>query len=267
MKAYEIMDDLFSLANPLWSDRTCDTLKAGDPNAEVSKVAVSMFATADIVRQASDWGAQLLIVHEPTYYNHWDDHSDDYFETAKRRLIESTGLTIYRFHDHPHCTDPDIITDGEIQYLGLDCTVEKTDVFDLTRLRLTNPMTPRQLAKYIEDTLGIAHVRIAGAADVPCTALSLMVGTPGGLEQELLRPDTEIILTGEICEWSLGERVRDAAQMGYRKAILVLGHIGSERDGMKYAAHILKERQPHLDVRYFECGEVYTYSDSHSERI
>ena len=90
----------------------------------------------------------------------------------------------------------------------------------------------------------------------------LMVGTPGGLEQELLRPATEIIITGEICEWALGEHVRDAAQLGYRKAILVLGHIGSERDGMKYTALILKERQPQLDVRYFECGEVYTYSDN-----
>ena len=262
MKAYEIMEDLFSLSGPLFSDRTCDTIKAGDPNAEVTKVAVSMFATVDIVRQARDWGAQLLIVHEPTYYNHWDDHSDDYFEVEKRRLIEASGLTIYRFHDHPHCTDPDIITTGEIQYLGLDCTLEKTDVFDLTRLHLNTPMTPRQLAKHIENTLGIAHVRIAGAADVPCTSLSLMVGTPGGLEQELLRPETEIILTGEICEWALGEHVRDAAQLGYRKAILVLGHIGSERDGMKYTAQILKERQPQLDVRYFEGGEVYTYSDS-----
>ena len=262
MKAYEIMEDLFSLSGPLFSDQTCDTIKAGDPNAEVTKVAVSMFATVDIVRQARDWGAQLLIVHEPTYYNHWDDHSDDYFEVEKRRLIEASGLTIYRFHDHPHCTDPDIITTGEIQYLGLDCTLEKTDVFDLTRLHLNTPMTPRQLAKHIENTLGIAHVRIAGAADVPCTSLSLMVGTPGGLEQELLRPETEIILTGEICEWALGEHVRDAAQLGYRKAILVLGHIGSERDGMKYTAQILKERQPQLDVRYFEGGEVYTYSDS-----
>ena len=150
MKAYEIMEDLFSLSGPLFSDRTCDTIKAGDPNAEVTKVAVSMFATVDIVRQAKDWGAELLIVHEPTYYNHWDDHSDDYFEAEKRRLIEASGLTIYRFHDHPHCTDPDIITTGEIQYLGLDCTLEKTDVFDLTRLHLNTPMTPRQLAKHIE---------------------------------------------------------------------------------------------------------------------
>ena len=262
MKAYEIMNDLFSLSMPLGAERTCDTCKAGDPNAEVTKVAVSMFATVDVVRQAKNWGAELLIVHEPTYYNHWDDHSDDPFEQEKRRLIEASGLTIYRFHDHPHFTDPDIITTGEIRYLKLDCTVEKTDIFDLTRLHLAEPMTPRQLAKYIEKHLDISHIRIAGAAEVPCTTISLMVGTPGGLEQELQRPGTEIIITGEISEFGLGEHVRDAAQLGHRKAILVLGHVGSERDGMKYTAEILKQRQPQLDVRYFECGEVYTYSDS-----
>jgi len=126
---------------------------------------------------------------------------------------------------------------------------------------LTAPITPRQLAKHIEDKLGIAHVRIAGAADVPCTSVSLMVGTPGGLEAELLHPGTEIILTGEICEWALGEYARDAAQLGHKKAILVLGHIGSERDGMMYIADVLREKHPELQVKYIECDEVYTYTD------
>lgn len=261
MKALEIINDLFSLARPVSFEQTCDTLKAGDPNVEVAKVAVAMFGTVDIIRQASTWGAELLIVHEPIYYNHYDEHSDDPFECEKRKLIEESGLTIYRFHDHPHCTDPDIITTGEINYLGLDCTIEKTDVFDLTRLHLKNPITPRALAKYMEDTLGIAHIAIVGAADEPCTNVSLMVGTPGGYETEMRRSDTEIIVTGEISECCLGEHIRDAAQLGHRKAFLVLGHVGSERDGMKYTAEILKKRQPQLDVRYFECGEIYTYTD------
>ena len=156
MKANEIMEELFSLSKPLGGEKTCDTLKAGDPDAEVERVAVCMFATVDVIRKARAWGAQLLITHEPTYYNHWDEHTDDPFETEKRRLIEEAGITLYRFHDHPHCTDPDIITTGEIQYLGLDCTMEKTDVFDLTRLHLATPITPRQLAKHIEETLDIA---------------------------------------------------------------------------------------------------------------
>ena len=41
-----------------------------------------------------------------------------------------------------------------------------------------------------------------------------------------------------------------------------MGHIGSERDGMKYVTDVLKDKYPKLEVEYFECGEVYTYTDS-----
>ena len=93
MKAYEIMNDLFSLASAMGDGRTCDTIKAGDPNAEVSKVAVSMFATVDIVRQAKDWGAQLLITHEPTYHDHWDEQPvTTPVALAKKALIESPAV-------------------------------------------------------------------------------------------------------------------------------------------------------------------------------
>lgn len=64
-----------------------------------------------------------------------------------------------------------------------------------------------------------------------------------------------------MCEWSHCEYVRDAAQLGYKKAILILGHIGSERDGMVYTADILKKMHPELEVKYFESEEVYTYTD------
>ncbi|MGN1129039.1 MAG: Nif3-like dinuclear metal center hexameric protein, partial [Candidatus Flemingiibacterium sp.] len=80
MKASEIINELFALSG--WeSDRTCDTIKSGSPDAVVTKVAVSMFATPEVVKNAHEWGAELLIVHEPTYYNHMDEHSDEAIET------------------------------------------------------------------------------------------------------------------------------------------------------------------------------------------
>ena len=264
MKANEIIEDLFKLANELDYARTCDTLKAGHPETETDKVAISMFATPDVVRQAKEWGAQLLIVHEPTYYNHMDEHSDEKIECAKRNLIEDSGLTVYRFHDHPHRTTPDLIAAGQLEAFGLKGTVEYTDVFDLVRVHLDEPMTPVELAKLIEERCGIKHLRICGARDAKCSVVSGMFGTPGRVFEELKNDKCEILLTGEACEWSLGEYARDAAQLGYKKALIIMGHIGSERDGMKYTAKLLKKLHPKLDVKYFECGEVYTYTDSDS---
>ena len=262
MKACEIMDKLFALSDERDFSNTCDTLKAGNSDVETEKVAVSMFATPDVVRQAKKWGAQLLIVHEPTYYNHMDEHSDEKLECEKRKFIEDSGITIYRFHDHPHYTTPDIIAAGQLRALDLKGTIEYTDVFDLVRIHLDEPITPVELAKSIEERCGIKHLKICGSRNAKCTVVSGMFGTPGRVFEELRSDKCEILLTGEACEWKLGEYARDAAQLGYKKALIIMGHIGSERDGMIYTADLLKKLCPELDVRYFECGEVYTYTDS-----
>lgn len=261
MKAIDIMNELFGLADQGDYSASCDTCKAGDPNAEVKKVAVSMFATPEVVKKAKAFGAELLIVHEPTYYNHMDNHSDERIECAKRKLIEESGITLYRFHDHPHGTTPDIIAAGMLKNMAFDAEVEYTNVFDLVRLHLNRPLTPLEIAKHIEDKLGIKHIRVCGAANVKCTKISGMFGTPGGVLKELQGDDCEVMLTGEVCEWALAEYVRDAAQLGLNKALLIMGHIGSERDGMKYTTELLKQMHPELEVQYIECGEVYTYTD------
>ncbi|MFQ9148313.1 MAG: hypothetical protein ACLR5G_08605 [Eubacteriales bacterium] len=50
MKAQQIMDLLFDLGECGRLEKTCDTIKSGSPDAEVTKIAVSMFATPDVVR-------------------------------------------------------------------------------------------------------------------------------------------------------------------------------------------------------------------------
>lgn len=261
MKAYELMEELFALAPDGDYTDTCDTLKAGSPEREVSRVAVTMIPTVDVIRQAASWGADLLIVHEPMYYNHADHHSTESVECEKRALVEQTGMTIYRYHDHPHRAPKDMIALGEYALLGLDGEIDWSKQFGLTRVRLHQPMTPRELAMRMEERLGIGHVRICGAADAPCTRIASLFGAPGnGVGEALKREDVEIVLTGEACEWAHGEYARDAAQLGRKKALLIMGHVGSERDGMSELAKQLEKKHPELAIRYFDCGEVYTYA-------
>lgn len=261
MKAYEIMNSIFEFSTGYIAPNTCDCLKIGNPEAEVTKIAVSMFATPDVVREAKERGAELLIVHEPSFYDHFDVKADEKIQNEKRAFIENAGLTLYRYHDHPHYTIPDIIDVGVVKALDLDADIKYLDYQDLVKFTMHTPITAVQLAKLIEEKLGIKHVRICGTRDIPSSKISLMCGTPGGVFEELQSDDCEILITGEACEWMLGEYARDAHQLGHNKTLLIIGHIGSERDGMKYTAQLLRNMYPQIETFYIECGEVYTYTD------
>ena len=126
----------------------------------------------------------------------------------------------------------------------------KGKYFAVNRFNCKNEITPLELAELMENKLGIKHIRICGARDVKCTKISACFGTPGGVFEELKDSDVEIVLTGEACEWSLAEYARDAAALGYKKALLIMGHIGSERDGMKYLTKLLKDSKCHINEWY-----------------
>lgn len=263
MTVRELMEELFRWCAdgaPHDYSSSCDTLKCGSPETEVRKAAVTMFATPEVIRAAAQWGAQLLIVHEPTFYDHFDGRlENDPVTAAKERLLKETGLAVWRYHDHPHLKDKDMIGEGEVKYLGLKGVWSKGKCCAVNRFLLEEAVTPRSLALRFRDVLHAGHVRICGAADLPCTRLSLCFGTPGGVFEELCSDEVDVVLTGEACEWKLGEYARDAAQLGFRKALLILGHIPSERDGMRLLADLMQERFKQLETRYFECGEAYVH--------
>lgn len=45
----------------------------------------------------------------------------------------------------------------------------------------------------------------------------------GGVDEEIKSEKSEIIILGEVREWSACEYARDAAQLGYKKTIIVMG--------------------------------------------
>src|SRR5216683_2977586 len=53
-----------------WTQPTVDTFKAGDPDTQVKGIAVTMMATLDVLERAAAAGQNLIITHEPTFYNH-----------------------------------------------------------------------------------------------------------------------------------------------------------------------------------------------------
>lgn len=255
MKAIEVLERLNAFSGATLV-QTVDTLKAGSDDKETKKVAFCFTATAEVIKAAQAWGADVIVTHEPTYHDHFDNFNENPVAMAKRELLESTGMTVYRWHDHPHAAIPDVIHAGFLEVSGLE------GVLDGRYFNLDTAMTPRQIAKQVEENCGIKHARIIGAADKPTKRVAMCLGACGDMVFKLLRDtDCETVIAGEICEWREGCFVRDAAELGFNKSIIVLGHCGSERDGMKYLTEIWNNISPEAEGKYFETGELYTYTE------
>ena len=188
-----------------------------------------------------------------------DVNRESFLAKEKTKLLEENNLTVFRFHDYAHSMSPDLIYEGEIVFSKLKGKCVKGKYFAVNNFFLDEEMTALELAKLLEENLGIKHIKIAGCRDKKGKNISCCFGTPGHVAEEL--EENDIVLTGEICEWQLGEIARDYAQLEYNKAILVMGHIGSERAGMMLLTEKLEKMIPEIPVKYFECGEIYTYTD------
>ena len=57
---------------------TVDTLKGGDPATAVTGIVTTFLDTMDVLREAVRLGDNLVISHEPTFYNHARRHEGVY---------------------------------------------------------------------------------------------------------------------------------------------------------------------------------------------
>lgn len=259
MTAKELLREMIAwVSEPIDSVFQGDTVKAGDPDKTVRKVAVTMTATMDVIRRAAEEGADVLIVHEPTFYNNDDRVREDVVSQKKAALIAESGLTVVRFHDHAHHMLPDLICEGELNELGLSGDFEATSHFGVSRYTLHQPITARQLAERLEKVLGVRRVRMVGDPNATGNRVLCAFGTPAYTNDDFLSSD--FMLVGEICEWGFGEFARDAGEV-LGKAVLVMSHIGSERAGMKLLAEKLRKVHPELQISYIETDELYHYTD------
>src|SRR5665647_3363736 len=100
---------------------TVDVIKEGDPKTEVTGIVTCMFATMDVLKQAVDKHCNLIVVHEPLYYNHLDETNmfqNDPVFLEKKQFINDHKLVIWRFHDYIHSMKPDGIETGMVSKLG-----------------------------------------------------------------------------------------------------------------------------------------------------
>jgi putative NIF3 family GTP cyclohydrolase 1 type 2 len=225
-----------------WQKETVDTFKAGNPDTPVTGIAVTMMATMDVLERAAANGQNLVITHEPTFYNHLDrpdgmDESDAVWK-EKRAFLENHGMVVWRFHDHWHRRKPDGILAGMVRAMGWEKYQQEENPYLFTMPERTLAALAAEVAK----KLGSPVVRVVGERGMKVTRMAFSPGAAGFVREThaLEMDNVEVLLVGETREWETVEYAADAVSEGKRKALIVIGHVPSEQAGMEECAQWLK---------------------------
>lgn len=267
MKVKDVIAAIKAQCPPIDESRTCDILHVGNWEAEVHKIACVFMADIETIRKAAAEGVDLIITHEPTYHTGADNQEwlagNPVYE-EKQKLIREAGISIWRFHDHMHAYSPDLIYVGWDKEMGWENCRLPGDRFGVCYE--IPETTLGGLADFFKEKLSMPAIRLIGDPDMPCKRVSVLVGGGSlGLGDErrpamqMVEKDIDVMVCGEITEWTSCSYVRDAAMLGKRKGMIVLGHNRTEEAGMKYLPDWLQPLVGDIPVCFISSGDPFIY--------
>jgi len=260
--AAEAIDRIVKATGATLPANTVDTVKAGDPATVVTGIATTFTPTMEVLRKAVAAGDNLIVTHEPTFYNHLDQttlFAGDPVYQEKLAYIEAHHLIVWRFHDTWHMRRPDGIAEGFVAQLGWERYENAGQPAEKGFFFTRPPTSLLDLSKELKRKLHARVIRIVGDPALTVTKVAYAPGAAGEATQvkALERDDVEVLLVGEIPEWETILYARDAAQQGRKKALILLGHVTSEEPGMENCARWLRPMFPGLRIDFLPAGEPY----------
>jgi len=261
LTAREVVNRIQAHVGVPWQTETVDTFKAGSPDEPVTGIAVTMMATMDVLERAAASGKNLVITHEPTFYNHLDkldvlgEKEKDPVLAAKLAFIAEHHLVVWRFHDHWHRRSPDGIEAGMAHALGW----EKQQDHENQYLFAIPETSLEALAAELRRKLGVHVLRVVGDPHLKLRKVALVPGASGFSKETLALEmnDVDVLVTGEPREWETVEYVADAVTQGKHKALIILSHIPSEQAGMEECTRWLKTFVSEVPVEFVPAKDPF----------
>ena len=284
MKKSDIVQALLSYHPMIEDYQGCDEYKSGFEDEECTGVAVALVPTLGVIRRTIEAGCNLLITHEPIFYQtpdfpKWFASFDNHVASEKERLLRENHITVWRDHDHMHAHRPDSIFAGVLKYLGWTDYLCEDEGFPEMTYVLDLPQTDAtDLSHFLMERIGMNGVRLIGNPHAKIRRIAL-VGhlypeafgktetTPDGFTEygtEIIglmeHHGVQAIIPGEVIEWTVLSYIRDAAAMGEDKAALIIGHFNWEELGMRYARDYIEELVfGACPVKYLPTGDIAEY--------
>jgi hypothetical protein len=254
------------------TEPSIDRIVIGDPETEVAHIGTAWLPYGDTCRQAVRDGVNLLVVHEPTFYTHWDldEKSPDLFAASaagkeaygkavrvKKDWILANKMVIIRCHDVEDKIGGFGIPYAFGRMLGFrnEDIIRSKPYYNVYR---TEPRPAIDVARTIAGKM--AEVRQPGVAfygDRDRIVDSVGVGTgcySDPVEFMDLAPGLFVSIDDVVRTWTQTVYARDTGH-----PLVVVNHGATEEAGVRGLSEFLKKRYPERQVIHYAQGCGYEW--------
>ena len=252
--------------------KTVDRLIIGNPETKVKKIGTCWMPYWETCKKAVESGVNVLVVHEPTFYTHWDldENLADYYSAPeftkqlyinqvekKKKWIHSNELAILRNHDTLDALKDVGIPFALGKFLGFNNSdiIASRPYYNVYRI----PDQPasgfaRKVAAILSE---IGQPGVAFYGDPEYKVSSVGIGTGcicDPMEFADLKPDIFIAIDDVVRTWTQTAYAADTGQ-----PLIVINHGTSEEMGMRALNQIIREKFPQIEVIHFNQGCSYQW--------
>lgn len=204
MKCQAIIDLIERLApKRLAEDWDNPGLLVGEPGAEVAKVLICLDVSLEVVQQAIEGEAQLIVAHHPMIFKGLRHVRTDLYDGRLLQKLLQHNIAVYAAH-----TNLDIAKGGVNDVLAARIGLERIEGFAVTNHEtgdtigrmgyLPEPMTLESFAQQVKAGLGAEHIRLVKANDRMIRKVALCSGAGADFIGKAAFKGADAYLTADV---------------------------------------------------------------------
>ena len=234
MKAFEVAEILEQFA-PLDTASDWDNTGfcIGSPDTEVKGVLVGFDCTPELIREAMERGANMVITHHPLIFRGVKKISPDSFIGSIITLAVKNDIVVYSAHTNADKAEGGVNT-LMAERLGLrGCSVLSQDGFGMTGY-LPAPMSSLEFIAMVKRQFSLKTLRCSRPIDENIVKVALCSGSGSSLIQEALESGAQAYVCGDLSYHQF------FAEKGFM--LLDIGHFESEIEIVDKLISVLEEK-------------------------
>lgn len=229
---------------------------AGRREKEVKTVFIALDATDEVIEEAIELGADMILTHHPLIFKPLTRVTADDFIGRRIVTLLQNDICYYAMH-----TNFDVMgmAEAAAEELGLleaevlSVTCEKDGKEEgIGRFgKSSRVLSLKEYAKYVKEVFRLEHANVYGDLETPIETVAICPGSGKSVMADAIKKKADVFITGDV-DHHMGI---DLQAQGV--CVIDSGHYGMEKIFIPYMKDYLKQEIPSIQICMAEEKNPY----------